>query len=196
MTSEGLHLDFDPERWVTAAGYEGRLYLGYNPHTHAGRIGAWVPSLGHATRISTDDIVEASSTAQAWLDGYLAGSEPSAGFMFGSEIYDLPDDHPRWQRWRIAVASYRSTGNWTGGHWTELTPIVGDVLLPAWTRRGDEIWTWDGQKWEAPKRGDGEIDGDPGHVCEKLNAHSMAVIDERHLQCEECGLTDEVLPDT
>ena len=181
---------------MTAAGYEGRLYLGYNPHTHAGRIGAWVPSLGHATRISTDDIVEASSTAQAWLDGYLAGSEPSAGFMFGSEIYDLPDDHPRWQRWRIAVASYRSTGNWTGGHWTELTPIVGDVLLPAWTRRGDEIWTWDGQKWEAPKRGDGEIDGDPGHVCEKLNAHSMAVIDERHLQCEECGLTDEVLPDT
>lgn len=192
MNNEGLHPDFDPERWVIAAGYEGRLYLGYNPHTFVGRIGAWAPSLGHGTRISADDIVDASSTARAWLDGYLAGSEPGAEFMFGAEIHDLPDDHPRWQRWRDAVGRYRATGNWSGGFWTDLTPILGDVLLPAWTRRGDEIWAWDGQEWVASEPGE----GDPGRVCAERNAHSMAVIDERHLQCEDCGLTDEALPDT
>jgi hypothetical protein len=63
---------FDDARWVTAFGYEGRLFLGVNPHVHVGRIAVWSDALGLATRISFGDVIEASVEARAWLDGYLA----------------------------------------------------------------------------------------------------------------------------
>jgi hypothetical protein len=189
---------FDDARWVTAFGYEGRLFLGVNPHVHVGRIAVWSDALGLATRISFGDVIEASVEARAWLDGYLAGSEPSPAFMFGREIHSAPDDDPRWVRWQAAVAEYRRTGTWLGGSWEDVTPIEAGAQLPvpASTRRGDEVWEWDGEPWQRAALQPPWAGTLPdASSCQSRQHHSMAMIDPRHLQCEDCGYTHEIEPD-
>jgi hypothetical protein len=193
-----LHPDFDPERWVTAAGYDDRLLLGFNPHVHAGRIGVWAAELGTGTRISASDVMDASPIARAWIDGFLAGNEPAPGEMFGEQVYDLPDDHPKWIRWRAAVTRFRATGRWDGGHWYELDPIDPSAQLvePAWARRGDEIWLWDGNAWnEADPQPEWSSTGPPDTRCEVRQAHNIGVVSARHLQCEDCGKVTQYTDD-
>ena len=192
MTDHGsdLHPDFDPERWVTAAGYEDRLLLGYNPHVHRGRIGVWSVALGTGTRISASDVIDASPTAAAWIDGFLAGNEPGPHVMFGEQAHDLADDDPKMVRWRAAVGRFRATGRWDGGYWVDLVPVVPTEPLvePVWVRQGDEIWLWDGDRWsEAVPQPEWSSTGPPNTPCEARGAHSPAVVSERHLQCEDCG---------
>lgn len=193
----GLHPDFSVERWVRVDGFDGRLLLGYNPHTHTGRIGVWSTALGHGVFISAAEVSDASPEAQAWIDGYLAGGEPGPAGMFGREIYKLPDSDPKWDRWRDAVKRFRASGYWTGGSWMDLSPIEpsANLVQPAWTRRGDELWEWDGSRWSpAEPQPPWEGRERPGSLCES-DGHSLAVLDARHLQCENCGLTDEVESD-
>jgi hypothetical protein len=196
-----LHPDFDEDRWVTTKGSDERLFLGYNPYTHIGRIGVWVPSLGHGTRISLSDVTDASPLARAWLDGFLAGSGPDPEVMFGDGIYDLPDDHPPWKRWREALHEFRHTGDWEAGRWVEVTAIEGDVDLvqPAWVRRGPEIWVWTGTAWaEAEPQPAWSWAFLTGSICEIRQTHSEdeVGIDDRHTQCGDCGRIFEREPPT
>jgi hypothetical protein len=197
MGGEELHPDFDPERWVVVENIPDRLYLGYNPHISAPyRIGVWSPAWGASTRISASEVIDASPSARAWLDGYLTGSEPDLADMFGPDSYDFAKSNPRFERWRTALRRYRETGRWTGGYWVELTPITGELLAPAWTEVADEVWTWDGTEWSmAGLAPEATITPTGDTRCDERSAHSMAVIDERHLQCEDCGNITETEPD-
>ncbi len=141
--------EFDESLWVTASGYDGRLLLGFNPHVHVGRIGVWSDALKMGTRISAGDVTYGSPGARAWIDGFLAGNEPGPSHMFGPLVHDLPDDHPKWERWRAAVASFRATGSVDRGELGDLSPIDPEATLPhaAWNRRGDEQWNWTRGEW-------------------------------------------------
>jgi hypothetical protein len=80
---QGLPFDIDPELWIEANGYDGRLYLIGNAHTHPGRMLAWSEIGGDATNVSKHDITDASDAARRWIDEFLSGNEPRPAAYLG-----------------------------------------------------------------------------------------------------------------
>jgi hypothetical protein len=143
------------------------------------------------------DVVEATDTANAWIAGFLAGSELDATTMFGVGILD-DDDGPRWERWAAALAEYRRSGDWPHERWQHLLPIPTGANLPpyVWMVRGDEVWRWDTDRWTLavpqPPRTLRLIDGT---ACAERGTRSMATVSTVHLVCEQCGSASQTLPD-
>ena len=79
---------------------------------------------GDPIYFSMSDIVEATDTANAWIAGFLAGSEPDATTMFGVGFLD-DDDDPRWERWTEALSEYRRSGEWPHERWQHLLGVDG-----------------------------------------------------------------------
>jgi hypothetical protein len=189
--------DVDERLWVKLEGREGRLFLGYNPHTFRGRMGAWSEQHGYYVSISKYEITDASEMARAWIAGFLWGNEPEPEEMFGDRIYLLDDDHdPKWQRWREAVADFRETGLWIWGRWTRLTPFPEGTSLPefVWTRRGGDVWTWAGTRWVEADPPPELVDAEflAGSVCAERGAHNDPMTDPHHNVCMDCGRSHEI----
>jgi hypothetical protein len=89
---------------------EGRFFPCYNPHTHVGEFGVWVPSLARYLSVNKHEIVDQSPEAEQWTSGFLAGNEPNASYMFGPNIYDAHSDDPRFARWKAALAEFGRVG--------------------------------------------------------------------------------------
>jgi len=206
MTNE-LPDEVDARLWVTLSGAEGtafpgrggqRAYLTYNPHTFLGLMGAWFPDMGMYLRVSKRDIAELSPEAEAWMAGFLAGNEPEPQDMFGPGGTEAADDDPRMVRWRQALAEFRRTGWWPQAGWVDVVPFPPGTRLPefVWTRRGDEIWSWDGATWTKadpqPALASGRLSGS---VCSQRGHCDLDHVTSVHLVCSGCGETTLVIPD-
>ncbi len=175
-----------------------RAYLTYNPHTHLGHMGAWFPQLGRFLSINKNDIAELSPEAEAWMAGFLAGSEPGPQEMFGPGITEVGDADPRMQRWREALADFRRTGWWPHAAWVDVVPFPPGTRLPqfVWVRRGDEIWAWDGVSWAKadpqPALTSGRL---KGSVCSERRHCDLHQVTTVHLVCIDCGETLVIVPE-
>jgi len=101
-TSAGLPNDVDPRLWIMWGDPPIRLYLFGNCHTSLGRMAAFDPSTGQDLCVSKFEITEASDLAQAWIEGYLRGSEPAP-----------PDDRDgsAFAAWQRAMTVFHGRGD-------------------------------------------------------------------------------------
>lgn len=194
---DGLPAGLDQNLWVTAKGYEGRLYLGWNPHLNngPGRIGAWSSEHQSGTRISKSDILLSSPESVFWIDAFLIGSEPSLEYMFGTEIREDPSFDAKSDRWQQACEEYRTSGKWSGGRWFTPQPIEDEAQLPPYVylRRGDEIWTWKDGNWtfeyvHTSNSGDLIV----GSFCFERGSHDFLVSGGNFQICSDCGYAMEI----
>jgi hypothetical protein len=190
-------MDVTTSLWIRLAGRDAVWLIDGNPHTHQGRMRAVDPETGDTIFFSLSEVIDASDVARAWIDGFLAGSEPSATSMFGVGILD-DDEGPRWGRWRAAIADYRRTGEWPHEPWAHLLPLPDGADVPphVWTVRGDEVWRWIDGEWTLadpqPARSSTPL---AGTLCQDRAAHSMVVASTAHLVCEDCGRVMQFLPE-
>lgn len=93
---------------------DGPHFLHYNPHTFPGRMGAYCEAHDRTLSVSKSEIERCSDESSYWIRGFLSGNEPAKPLEpDGYEIDELDD--PRWQRWRDAIAEFRTTGTWPRG---------------------------------------------------------------------------------
>ena len=92
--------DIDPRlRVVLKKG--GVVYLTGNSHTRRGRMSAFDEAIGRDISVTKEEIAEATDLAWAWVDGFLAGSEPPVGDTL-TEAEEA--------RWYAAREYYRQSG--------------------------------------------------------------------------------------
>ncbi len=179
------------EHWVETDGF-GRCRLDGNAHTFPGRIDAWSDSLDCSVTISRSDVREASPSTWAWIDGFLAGSEPEFYEFLGIERHEadrLDDDDHAYDRYRRAMADFRTSGSMP----TELrarptlAPPPGLPVEP-WSVAGGQVFGWDGSAWVAlgpqPDFNSGVI---AGTACAERGYHDLEGAGESHLYCTDCG---------
>ena len=102
----------DPSRWIQSSACPERDFLLGNSQTLRGRMYAFCPHDDEGYSVSLAEIEEMSPDTSQWIDGYLAGSEPSGEDIYGTDFSDWPDDDPRVNDWREAAMTYRRTGVW------------------------------------------------------------------------------------
>ena len=190
--------EMDEDLWIRTPACEERDYLVGNSHTFPGRMAGYCPMRGIGFSVSLDEIEEMSPEAARWIEGFLAGNEPDPDEMFGPGIHDADQSDPRWQRWRHAVAEFRSTGRWRPTRWGHMIPFPMGMTLPpfVWALRGDEIWTWREGLWRRanpqPEHHDGGL---KGTVCFERGDCELSALTTVHLVYEDCGSTTHVVPD-
>jgi len=188
---EGL----DQQLWIRRAGFDCRDFLVGNPHTFRGRMAAYCPTANYGYSVSLGGIEEMSSESASWVAGFLAGNEPGPDDMFGPGIYDTPDEHGgHWQRWRDALAEFRTGGTWRHAGWRHLIPFLPGTTLPpfVWTLRGDEVWTWNGDTWlKADPQPRHQFEMLEGTLCFERRFHETTVVTTVHGVCDDCGETSE-----
>jgi hypothetical protein len=189
----------DAELWVTAEGYDGRLFLLGNAHSHPGRMSAWSEALQIETGISKSDITGASAAARRWIEGFLSGSEPGPAEYLGIDALaesDLSDDDPGYERWRAALAEYRAVGSMPHLSRVPTVPFSADARLDhvPWVFAGGQVWVWQGNVWAVadpqPAVDRGVL---AGSLCATRGFHEMTGGDERHYCCIDCGLAEEAV---
>jgi hypothetical protein len=200
MTDSPQPPDLDPDLWVLADGYEGRLFLVGNPHTHRGRISAWSEALNGPTNVSKYEITDASDAARRWIEGYLSGNEPSAGDFLGIDELaagELADDDPGLARWRAALKDFRDTGMMPALSRVPTIPFSDAATFDhvPWTWAGGQIWIWTDKAWSVadpqPKLDGALLAGSP---CAVRGYHDLIGADGHHAWCVDCGGTTEVFP--
>ncbi len=198
----GVDYPLDVQRWFQHSDCGGRDYLIGNPHTFRGRIAAYCPHEDVGFTVSKQDIDVLSPSAQAWLEGYLAGAEPEPQEVFGPDIHDVGVEDERWVRWQQLVRDFRASGTWLLQDWWDPAPLPAGVDLPAllavpavpWVVRGAEVWTW---QQEGQERGWVRAQPQPalsrgflvGSACERRDDHDEEVVafSERQWMCRDCG---------
>jgi hypothetical protein len=200
MTSEYQPPDFDPDLWVVANGYNGRLFLLGNAHTHRGRMYAWSEALKMGTDVSKYDVTDASDAAHRWIEGFLSGNEPSPAEYLGIDelaVAQLNDDDPRWARWQAALADFRETGTMPTLSRVPTIPFADDAAFDhaPWTWAGGQVWIWRDKAWGLADP-QPQLDGEDlaGSPCAIRGYHDMDGADEHHAWCIDCGQTTEVFP--
>lgn len=196
---DGVPPDFDPELWVTVTGYEGRLYLLGNPHTHLGRMYAWSESLKVGTNISKYGITDASDASRRWIEGFLSGNEPGPAEFLGIDALTeagLSDDDPAYARWRKGLAEYHQTGTMPALAQVPTIPFSANATFDhvPWVLAGGQVWIWMDGAWVVAKP-QPALDGGllAGTPCATRGYHDMDGADDRHMWCVECGETVEVI---
>jgi hypothetical protein len=118
--------------------------------------------------------------------------------MYGPEIDDRPDDHPKWMQWREAVKAYRETGSWPHGYWMSyMAPFPEGCELPTfvWALRGAEVWVWQHGRWSVadpqPERQGGLL---VGTLCFNRKHCALEMATDVHIVCADCGETHFSVP--
>jgi hypothetical protein len=99
---------YDERLWFNHRGCLGRHFLLGNPHTFPGRMMGWCERKQRSFFFSKTEVEECSPEAAAWIEGFLAGNEPSpprdseGNVQFGSD---------RYQAWVIQMQSFRELGH-------------------------------------------------------------------------------------
>jgi hypothetical protein len=102
--------DIDPRLWVKIKGVDGRCYLFGNNHTFKGRMCAYSEALETDLGVSRGEITASADEAQYWIEGFLAGNEPSEAEALGDDDDDNPE--VRFRRWQEMCADFRRSGIW------------------------------------------------------------------------------------
>ncbi|OGO51758.1 MAG: hypothetical protein A2Z32_10230 [Chloroflexi bacterium RBG_16_69_14] len=198
MTDGPQPPDFDPELWITADGYDGRLYLLGNAHTHLGRIVVWSEAIKAATNVSKYEVTDASAASRRWIEGFLRGNEPGPAEYLGIDELaeaDLDSDDPAYARWRAGLAEYYRTGTTPPLAPVPTVPFSEDATFShvPWIWAGGQVWIWKDCAWVVADP-QPALDGGllAGTVCATRGYHEMDGSDERHEWCVECGETAEL----
>jgi hypothetical protein len=88
----------------------GKHYLLCNAHTFPGRMRAWCPNKQIVFSVSKSAMEDCSPEARYWVQGFLAGCEPDAPLDQKGNY--LPEDDPKYERWRAAIKQFPETGIW------------------------------------------------------------------------------------
>lgn len=182
--------------WVETDGF-GRCRLLGSAHTFAGRIAAWSETLGANVSISRTDVLDASSEAWAWIDGFLAGNEPAIHEFLGIDARAADaraDDDPGRGRYQQALAHFRATGSMPFPLTTRPTLPPPPGLSPEpWSAAGGEVLSWNGTAW-APRNPQPQLGfgGLVGTACNERGHHVLEGVGEHHVFCGGCGELTEV----
>ena len=179
--------------WVRTARQAGRCFLLGNAHTFPGRIHAWDEETQTAITISKRDILEYSDGARAWVDGFLAGTEPSVTDFLGIAADDVDYGADDVQRWQAAMKLFRAEG--------ELAPLMPRprtavsaeaAMLNPWAIAGGQVYVCQEGAWVrgAPRQLDGSFDS--SSICAETRMHSMAFYEPCHSVCIDCGYCTEM----
>jgi len=186
------------ELWVETDA--GRFRLDGNAHTAPGRIAVWSDAVGSGVTLSKSDVRDASPEAWAWIDGFLAGSEPELYEFLGIDALDadlLADDAPAIRRYQDAMAIFRATGSlpYPIERRPTLAPPAGLPRAP-WSAAGGEVLGWVGRAWQPlvpqPELTFALI---VGTICAERAHHELTLAGDHHVYCADCGeLTEVVAP--
>ena len=101
---------------------EGRHFLIGNCHTFPGRMNYWCDRRQRTLCVSRSEMTWLSETAAAWVDGFLAGSEPRP---------PESDDAHEEEQWQRAREHFRSTGEVArdGGEKAAVEPVRYGVVI-------------------------------------------------------------------
>ena len=190
--------DTDPDLWVEVEGTAGRCYILGNPHTFPGRFVTWSDHLGNSLYVSKGEVTSCSDDARRWIEGFLNGNEPAIAEYLGIARIaadDLDDDDPGVERWRRALADFRSSGT------IPLLKPVPRWPLPSafvhgrrpWTWAGGQVWEWQAGTWLVADP-QPPLDGTTiaGTVCARRGHCDHESVDDHHVACVDCGETTEV----
>jgi hypothetical protein len=119
---------FDPELWIDVTG--GRRYLLGKAHTFHGRMRCWDPKEKVVLYYSKNEIRDASPSARRWIEGFMAGSEPTLSeylLITSTEADLLEENDPLVEEWRRALAYYAETGEMLPEYWQRAMEPVDDA---------------------------------------------------------------------
>lgn len=102
-SSEMTPPEIDPDLVFQGTHCNGLHYLVGNPHIRPGRMAAWCEEQQVEITVSLKDMAYISSPAKYWINGFLAGNEPSPP---GSH------DSAGLTAWESARRTFRATGEW------------------------------------------------------------------------------------
>jgi len=190
------------ELWIVVEGSPDRAYLLGNSHTSPGRMYACWTDEGDGFSISKNEIVDASNLAKVWIDGFLAGNEPTLSEFLGvsNELASsLLDDDPAVDRWRKSLKRFRVSGTASPQVCRPSVPFP-DVFVPIerpWIAAGEEIFVWTrGENWKPADPQPTELPDNwnfkSGSICEEEAQHEADFVEPSHLYCTRCGFTEEV----
>ena len=117
----GKSYPLDHRLWYVDVRCGGRDYLTGNPHTFPGHVAAFCPHIESGWTVVVSEIVEMSPEARIWLDGFLAGNEPSPPTEDAELAEDATpqdrldvygDGETKHAAWQAAVRRFRTTGEW------------------------------------------------------------------------------------
>lgn len=109
----------DPSLWFTTKNYgpDRKFYFfSHSPHTFYGRMHAYDPEQKQSFSVSKYEISTMSPEAGYFVQGFLAGNEPSPPEGANGP---LPNDDPQILRWTRAIDLWRITGIWLDGRTCE-----------------------------------------------------------------------------
>jgi len=101
--------DFGDGPVLSIRGRGEAVILG-NSHTHRGRFKVRIISTGTEVSSSLPDVESASDAARRWIDGFLAGSEPSLYEYLGIDGAGLEPTNEDIVRWKNYCARFRASG--------------------------------------------------------------------------------------
>jgi hypothetical protein len=183
----------DENLWVMVRG-TGKVYVIGNAHTFFGRIAGYSESLRSGYIFSLSEVEDASPSARAWIDGFLAGNEPDLDEYLGfGEVWDLGDNDPDVVRWIDACRRFRRGGYMPPVPKRPRRQVPANPLLPKgrlWSPAGEQVWVWDGEGWSIELPQPQLIDNDflVGTVCDERARHAeWTAIPPAHEVCCDCG---------
>ena len=94
-------IDQDLVFWID--GFPGRNFLLGHSHTFPGRMAAYSEVEGRGFSVSKYEITSMSESARSWVEGFLAGTEPSPPEYLGTG--DI-----RGIQWETAMVEFRTSG--------------------------------------------------------------------------------------
>lgn len=194
-----MSADWKPEDlWVEVKGLEGRCLLIGNSHTFPGGIAAFSVHLDRGLTIYKNQVVNASASARCWIEGFLAGNEPTFAEYLGVAPWSEPEiDDPSYARWNAFLSDFHVTGTspfLNPRPTLAVPPGVAAEPVP-WVHAGGEVWVWDGSGWAVPSV-QPKLHGEflVGSLCLSRGYHSD---DETRAApnldiCSDCGNTTEL----
>jgi hypothetical protein len=185
-----LHRPLGNALWVTLSDAwsdeKRRWVIGGNSHTHPGRFTVYADVDGEelSLTVSIDAVVDASTEARIWLDGYMCGYEPDP-YEFAPNKPERSDEDDR--LWLAYTEAFYRNGS--DQMVIAPLPLVSPIALSfsdpaAWTFRYARWWVLQDGAWVVAEPQPAHITADtaadlgwswPGSPCDLAEEHDSEV---------------------
>lgn len=198
VDGEGVALD--ESLWVRMVGVDEIGYIEGNARLVRGRVRVHFPESGACEALVEPraELEEMSPLAEAWLDGFLAGAEPSVQEYLGVDsTYDATDEE--WARYEGFCVRCRRRGSFPDLPRRPARPVhVTDAELLDLRVPVEQLWAYSGERvWRSHPRGWEEVPAEKGledegwligSVCLERGHHNLSSLASEWLVCVDCGL--------
>ncbi|GLS93875.1 hypothetical protein [Piscinibacter gummiphilus] len=99
--------EYNERLWFTHQGCSGTHFVVGNPHTFPGRMLGWCLLKQRSFFFSKNEIEECSPETAAWVEGFLAGNEPSPP---KNGEGDVEFASPQYKSWLANMQAFRECG--------------------------------------------------------------------------------------